>query len=174
MPALIAAAGDDAARHFLQFFLAHIRNAHTRRAYARQVRTFLEWCAARGVADVRRIQTEHVAAYVEQLGRRGDLKATSVKQALAAIRMLSDWLVTRGVLRASPAAAVRGPKLSVAEGLTPVISAEEAARLFAALPTDGLVGLRDRAFIGVMAEPERALPVLVGVLRRRRDLDLLR
>ncbi len=151
VPSLIAAAGEDAARHFLQFFLAHIRNPHTRRAYARQVRTFLAWCARRGVADVRAVQPEHVAAYVELLGRRQDLKATSVKQALAAIRMLCDWLVVRGVLTTSPAAAVRGPKLAVSEGLTPVLSSEEAAGLLEAIPTDTLVGLRDRAFIGVMA-----------------------
>ncbi len=36
------AAGAEAARHFLNFFIASIRNPHTRRAYARHVRTFME------------------------------------------------------------------------------------------------------------------------------------
>ena len=43
VPALIAAAGEEAARHFLNFFIASIRNRHTRRSYARQVRLFFVW-----------------------------------------------------------------------------------------------------------------------------------
>ena len=33
VPALVAAAGDQARMRFLEFFAANIRNAHTRRAY---------------------------------------------------------------------------------------------------------------------------------------------
>src|ERR1700681_4002735 len=48
VPALIAAAGDHAARRFLKFFAANIRNPHTRRAYSRAVSEFMTWCDARG------------------------------------------------------------------------------------------------------------------------------
>ena len=41
IPALIAAAGDHAARRFLEFFAANIRNPNTRAAYATAVRQFL-------------------------------------------------------------------------------------------------------------------------------------
>jgi site-specific recombinase XerC len=50
----------------------------------------------------------HVAAYVEQLGRTHS--KPTVKQHLAAIRMLFDWLVPGHVMESNPAYAVRGPK----------------------------------------------------------------
>ena len=59
VPALIAAAGEDAARHFINFFSASIRNRNTRRSYVRQVLLFLAWCEERGIRNVRDIRTEH-------------------------------------------------------------------------------------------------------------------
>lgn len=56
----------------------------------------------------------HVAAYVEQLGRTHS--KTTVKQHLAAIRMVFDWLVTGHIMENNPAHAVRGPKHSVRKG----------------------------------------------------------
>src|SRR3546814_1983356 len=49
LPALIASADDRARLRFLEFFAVTIRNAHTRRAYARAAGDFLTWVAARGV-----------------------------------------------------------------------------------------------------------------------------
>lgn len=46
-----------------------------------------------------------VAAYVEQLGSRA--AKPTVKQHLAAIRQLFDYLTTGGVLEVNPAASVR-------------------------------------------------------------------
>ena len=150
VPALIAAAGEDAARHFLNFFIASIRNRNTRRSYARQVRLFFAWIEHHGIRDVRDIRTEHVAAYIETL-TRSSLETASVKQALSAFRMLFDWLVVHQVVPQNPTAAVRGPKLVVSEGKTPALSAEEVAELIESIPTNTLVGLRDRALIGLMA-----------------------
>jgi site-specific recombinase XerD len=150
VPAIVVAAGEDAARHYINFFIASIRNRNTRRSYARQVRSFFVWIERRGVRDVRDIRTEHVAVYIESL-TRSDLESASVKQALSALRMLFDWLVVNQVVTGNPASAVRGPKLSVSEGKTPALSAEEVAVLLESIPTDRLVGLRDRALIGLMA-----------------------
>jgi site-specific recombinase XerC len=96
----------------------------------------------------------------------------TVKQHLAAIRMLFDWLVTGQVLATNPAHAVRGPKHVVKTGKTTVLDTEQARKLLDSikivrpktLPNgkvetlpDGtvvevpcLVGLRDRALISVM------------------------
>src|SRR3954453_13538806 len=70
------------------------------------------------------LRTHHVAAYVELLGKH--YSAPTVKQHLAAVRMLFDWLVVRQVIEMNPAAAVRGPKYVVKRGKTPVLEAEEA------------------------------------------------
>ena len=135
-------------RRFWEFFTVTIRNTHTRRAYFRAVESFAAWCAERGLADLARVTPMHVAAYVEQLGRT-HAKPT-VKQHLAAVRMLFDWLVTGHIIETNPAHAVRGPKHSVRKGKTSVLSAEEMRELLAAIDTTSLLGLRDRALIALM------------------------
>ena len=96
----------------------------------------------------------HVAAYIEMLGAPepdgAGLSKPSVKQLLAALWMLLDWLVVGHVLDANPAHAVRGPKYSQKKGKTPVLDRDEARALLAAIETGSLTGLRDRALIGTM------------------------
>ena len=89
-----------------------------------------------------------VAAYVEQLS--GALAAPSVKQHLAALRMLFDWLVVGQVLPFNPASSVRGPKHVVKTGKTPVLSAAETRALLDGIDVATLAGLRDRALLGVL------------------------
>src|SRR5512135_211825 len=148
IPSPIAAAGEDAVRRFVEFFTATIRNPNTRGAYARAVSDFFDWCQAAGLHELRALEPVHVAAYVEQLGRTH--AAPSVKQHLAAVRMLFDWLVVGQVIPANPASVVRGPKHVVSRGKTPVLTPEEARQLFEAIPTHSVVGLRDRALIGML------------------------
>ena len=94
------------------------------------------------------IEPLHVAAYIEALGK--DFEKPTVKQHLAAIRMLFDWLVTGQVVATNPAHAVRGPKHVVKTGKTTVLDAEQARKLLDSIDTSTVVGLRDRALIGVM------------------------
>jgi site-specific recombinase XerD len=135
-----------ARRRTVQFFAAHIRNTNTRRAYAQAGADFSRWCRRHGICDVRSVEPVHVAAYIEQLS----LAAQTVKQRLAALRALFDWLVVGQVLPVNPAASVRGPRHSVKVGKTPVLSAQEVRDLIASIETDTVIGLRDRAIIGVM------------------------
>lgn len=147
-PALIAAAGERAQRRFLEFFAAAIRNPHTRRAYVRAVGEFLDWCAAVGATSITEVRPLHVAAWIEQQTKQ--LSAPTVKQQLAAIRHLCDWLVTGQVLPVNPAASVRGPSHIVKTGKTPVLDGQDARRLLASIDTTTPVGLRDRALIALM------------------------
>ena len=59
----------------------------------------------------------------------GRLSPASVKQHLAPLRMLFNWLVVGQTLPFNPANSVRGPKHVVKKGKTPVLSAEEARGL---------------------------------------------
>src|SRR6202521_1836526 len=147
VPALIAARGAHAGRRFVEFFTVNIRNPNTRRAYFRAVTEFCDWRdqARLGLLD---IEPVHVAAWVEKLGR--EFSPPSVKQWLAAVRMLFDWLVVGQVLAVNPAAAVRGPKYVVRTGKTPVLGALEARQLLASIDVTTVVGLRDRALIGLL------------------------
>src|SRR5277367_4203238 len=91
VPRLIADAGENASLRFLDFFTANIRNHNTRAAYAVAVRAFFAWLDSKHVAPLAAVRTHHVSAYVEVLGRC--YRAPTVKQHLAAIRMLFDWLI---------------------------------------------------------------------------------
>lgn len=137
-----------AAERFFDFFTANIRNKHTRRAYYNAACKFSEFCAERGVHDLAHVKPVHVAGYIESL-LQGFAKPT-IKQHLAAIRMLFDWLLVGQIIDANPAHAVRGPRHVVTNGRTPVLDREEARALLASIDVSTLMGLRDRALIGVM------------------------
>ena len=147
VPATVADAGAAAARRYVEFFAAQIRNPNTRAAYARAASDFFGWCERHGLA-LPAVQPVHVAAWVEGLSRA--LSAPSVKQRLAAVRMLFDWLVVGQVVPHNPAAPVRGPKHSAIKGKTRMPTRDEAKALLAAIPIDSVIGLRDRALIGVL------------------------
>src|SRR5216684_3268688 len=127
LPVLVAAAGERASMRFLEFFAANIRNPHTRRAYYREAEEFLAWCASVGVPSIAAVQPVHVATWIEVATRK--LAPPSVKQRLAAIRHLFDWLVTGQVVPVNPAGSVRGPRHVVTTGQTPVLDPSEARTL---------------------------------------------
>jgi len=151
-----------AAKRVLEFFTGQINNDHTRRAYINATRRFAAWCASKSIDELAAVQPFHVAAFIKDL--QVEVSPPTVKQHLAAIRMLFDWLVTGHVIDVNPAHAVRGPKYVVKKGKTPVLTADEARTLLDSIPiiktTDengvivdspDLMGLRDRALIGLMA-----------------------
>ena len=161
VPAPIAAAGQRAAYRFIEFFTAQIRNSNTRRAYARAISDFMTWLEAAGVASIAVVSSVHVAAYIEDLGRQQS--APSTKLSLAAVRMMFDWLATGGVLPFNPATAVRGPKHSAKSGKTPVLDPAEARQLLDAIDISTIIGLRDRALIGLMVYSFAWIGAAVGM-----------
>jgi site-specific recombinase XerD len=145
VPALIGNAGERATMRYVEFFTVTIRNPNTRAAYARACSQFLAWCEGLALPA---IQPVHVAAWVEGLGQQ--LAAPTVKQQLAAVRMLFDWLVVGQIVPTNPAAHVRGPSHVVSTGKTAMPTREEAKALLAGIPTDTLIGLRDRALVATL------------------------
>jgi site-specific recombinase XerD len=107
VPAMIAEAGDRASGRFLDFFAASIDNDNTRMAYYRAVCSFFAWLEQHGIGELPDIEPFHVAAYLKALkvseaGNRAVRERAAarptVKQHLAAIRMLFDWLIVGQVL----------------------------------------------------------------------------
>ena len=148
MPALLGEADERARTRFLEFFAVHIRNPNTRRSYMRSAAEFSAWCETRGVAALAAVQPIHVAAWIEELGATHAVP--TVKQRLAGIRALFDWLVIGQVMPANPASSVRGPRHIVRRGKTAVLDPAEARQLLDAIDVSKPVGLRDRALIGLM------------------------
>src|SRR5205823_5881927 len=104
---------------FIEFFTAHLANDHTRKAYFNAVKHCAAWCDLQGLAELAPMQPIHIAAYIQTI--KSHYAAPTVKQHLAAIRMLFDWLVVGHVIEVNPAHAVRAPKHSVKKGKTPVL-----------------------------------------------------
>jgi site-specific recombinase XerD len=148
LPAQLFAPTPKAAKRVLEFFTAQVNNDHTRKAYLNATRRFAAWCEANGLHELAAVQPFHVAAFVKEL--QDQFSPPTVKQHLAALRMLFDWLVIGHVMETNPAHAVRGPKYVVQKGKTPVLAADEARTLLDAIDITSLTGLRDRALIGVM------------------------
>ena len=160
--------GEQASWRYVEFFTANIRNPNTRRAYARACSRFFAWCDDRGLT---------LTQSGRLMWRRGwkncqeHHSAPGVKQQLAAVRMLFDWLITGQVMPSNPASAVRGPKHVVKTGKTPVLEGGEWRKLLESIPTDTVRGLRDRALIATLtysfARIGAALKMKVEDLRPR-------
>ena len=146
VPALITQTGGNARFAYDEFFKATLNNLHTRRAYGRIVDRFLNWCLEWQV-ELPRITPGIAGDYIGQL----EGSAPTKNQALAALRHFFDALVQRHVVPLNSFASVRGVKYSVTEGKTPEISVEQAKQLFRSLSVEDVVGLRDRAILGVLA-----------------------
>jgi len=145
LPALVAKAGPAASFAWEEFIYAKIRNPHTRAAYERAIRQFLEHCDQLG-KDLPHISPRDVGAYLDGL----DYAPATKKLHLSALRHFFDTLVIRHVVVLNPAASVRGERLQVVEGKTPEISIEQARRLMRSIDISTVVGLRDRAIITIL------------------------
>ena len=167
LPSLVGNAGGGAAAHTLEFFTtARIPNLHTRSAYLRAVWRFSDWCGLQGVA-LERLTAPTVAAYLE--GLQAEMKLSSVKLHLAALRHWLDFLTERGTLRGNPASSVRTARLVVQEGKTPVLERDQARALFDSLSGDDVVTLRDKALFAVMLFGFVRVGAVVKM--RRRDFE---
>ena len=175
LPAVIADQGDKAAERFFTFFTDTIPNANTRTAYYRNVMRFFAWTDSKGLS-LPAIKSYHVSAYLAELAT--ELATPTVKQHLASLRMLFDWLITGQVIDANPAAAVRAAKHVVKKGKTPVLKADQARELLDSIPLKigpepkegeqdnrppSLIGLRDRALIAVMVFSFARVTAVLGM-----------
>jgi site-specific recombinase XerC len=160
-PPFVPAAVERASYRYFEFFTPQIRNPNTRRAYARAAVEFFDWLQARGVTQITAIESVHVAAYIEQLQQARS--APTAKLRLAALRHLFDWMVIGQIMPVNPASAVRGPRHIVRRGKTPVLDPQEARQLLDAINTSTVIGLRDRALIGLMVYSYARIGAGVGM-----------
>jgi site-specific recombinase XerD len=149
LPAIVADSGTKERDRIEHFLRAAIDNDNTRRAYGRSLGSFFAYLEDGGRARIQDIGPLDVRDYLEAAKANG-LSTATLKQHMAAIRMLFDHLVTGGVLEHNPALSVKAPRQKLGKGKTPMLTAEEAGELLRSIETGDVVGLRDRALIGVM------------------------
>ena len=161
-PAILQRAGRNALFAADEFFSAKISNPHTRRAYARPVGRFLLWCEEQDI-ELRQVTPGLAGRFIEELPGSDPTK----NLALAALRHFFDALVTRHVVALNPFSSVRGRKHAVVDGKTPELAPGQARALLGSLDLSHVVGLRDRAVLGVLTYTGAR----VGALARLRRGD---
>jgi len=161
-PAIIDGSGRKARDRIEHFLRAAIDNENTRRAYGRALGSFFAFLEGGGKERVQDIGPLDVRDYLEAAKANG-LSTATLKQHMAAIRMLFNHLVTGGVLEHNPALSVKAPRQKLGKGKTPVLTAEEAGELLRSIENDTVIGLRDRALIGVMVFTSARISAACGL-----------
>src|SRR5262249_16417439 len=115
-PALIEGSGPKARDRIEHFLGAAIDNDNTRRAYGRALGSFFAFLDGR--ARIQDIGPLDVRDYLEAAKANG-LSTATLKQHMAAIRMLFNHLVTGAVFEHNPSLSVKAPRQKLGKGKTP-------------------------------------------------------
>ncbi len=161
LPGLLAEAEEAVALWFRDFMGQGIRNPHTRSAYARAIDRFLTWCSDAGVGGLDEIKPGTLATYLDQ--HRG--ADATVRQHLAALRLFFSGLSGGGFIAANPASSVRAPQARRGRGRAPLLTRAETSRLLESIDTATILGLRDRAILGVMVYAFARVGAVVALRR---------
>ncbi len=137
-------------------FLEKRHNLHTRGAYLRILKAFLQWAERTELQSLAQLTTADVSNYVKGLQRsshkaRKDLSPRTRAQVLACMRGYFDVLVRGGALPSNPAASVENYRLEVRIGHAKPLTGDNMGRLLDSIDTSTLKGLQDRAVIALMA-----------------------
>ena len=124
---------------------------------------FLTWCEEQEI-ELRQVTPGLAGRFIEELPGSDPTR----NLALAALRHFFDALVTRHAVALNPFASVRGRKHAVVDGKTPELTPGQARALLGSLDPSHVVGLRDRAVLGVLTYTGAR----VGALARLRRGDL--
>lgn len=100
-----------AAKRVFEFFTTQISNKHTRKPYLNATRRFAQWCEAHGIRELAAVEPYDVAEFIKELQDKDrqekPMSSPTVKQRLAALRMLFDWLVIGHIIDVNLAHAAR-------------------------------------------------------------------
>jgi integrase/recombinase XerC len=139
---------------------------HTLSNYRRDLIAFADWLRGEGIAGVAKVTAEDLRRFIAAEHRRG-LSARSLQRRLSALRGMLRFLSDRGELAGNVARGLRAPKAG--RKLPATLDADEMARLVE-VPTDGPLGLRDRAMLELLYSSGLRLSELCGL--RWDQLDL--
>ena len=133
------------AETFLELLGARVRNPNTRNAYRVAWRSFLAFCSARQL-KLENVKAYHVGAWLDQHpGSR-----STQRQHLAAVRLLFDSLMMRGVVEYNPAARARPARLVRESSHTRVFEEAEIVAFLDSISPNSLKDIRDKAIFCVL------------------------
>jgi integrase/recombinase XerC len=152
---------------FLEYLAVERRaSTHTLSAYRRDLQAWQNYCQAHALNAPAQLQFDDIQHFMAQSHRDG-LAPKSLQRRLSALRSQFKYLMKQGQLQSDPSTGLRAPKAP--RKLPQVLDVDEAVRLVE-LPTDGELGLRDRAMLELLYSSGLRVSELCAL--RWTDLDL--
>jgi len=159
--------------HALDLFVAHIRvekglAENSVEAYGRDLRRYVGYLEALGLATWDRVGRSEVQAHLAELLRQG-ISSRSQRRALSAIRQLHKLLVRERITSVDPTDEIASPR--PARKLPQPLGRGEVDDLLAAIDARSAAGLRDRAMIELLYATGLRVSELVGLGLNDVDLE---
>ena len=130
-------------------WFANIQNEHTRRAYRRDLRDFMEFVGIEEAGEFRIVTRSHVIAWREDLASK-ELAPATIRRKLSALASLYNHLSEANAVSLNPVHGVSRPNQGANEGKTAAIGPTEALALLQAPDEETLLGKRDRAILSTL------------------------
>src|SRR5271166_998490 len=112
----------------LNILEGRVRNSNTRKAYKAAWRSFFEFCSVYKL-DLERVKPYHFGLWL----KRHPGSVATQRQHLAAVRLLFDHLLEKGVVELNPAARAKPPRLERETSHTPVFEEDEIKAFLSAI-----------------------------------------
>src|SRR5215813_3300149 len=120
-----------------QEWFGNLRNRHTRKAYANDIKEFMTFAGLREAQALRTVTRAHVIAWRDRLEKQQCAGAT-LRRKLAALSSLFKYLCEQNAVFSNPVDGVARPKANNYRGKSPVISDAQVVALLAAPSTKTL------------------------------------
>jgi site-specific recombinase XerD len=130
-------------------WFANITNRGTRRIYQNSIRDFMRFTGIVRPEEFRRVTRAHVIAWRDDLARR-ELDGATVRNRLAALSSLFEYLCEKNAVSHNPVKGVKRPRAETGEGKTPALGDHQARELLTAPSEETLKSKRDRAILSTL------------------------
>ena len=142
----------------LNILEGRVRNSNTRKAYKAAWRSFFAFCSEYKL-ELDRAKPYHVGMWL----KRHPGSVATQRQHLAAVRLLFDHLLEKGVVDINPAARAKAPRLERESAHTPIFEQNEIKTFLDAIKADSLIDKRDKALFSTLAYSWARVSAAVGL-----------
>ena len=130
-------------------WFANLENFCTRRAYQHALQDFMRFTGISRPEEFRQITRAHIIAFRDELRKR-DLSGTTIRNRLAALSSLFEYLCEQNAVTHNPVKGVKRPSVESYEGKSPALGDHQARALLDAPDSLSLKGKRDRAILAIL------------------------
>lgn len=128
---------------------ANLDNDNTRRTYKNALQDFMQFTGIQQPEEFRQVTRAHIIAFRDELKRK-ELSGSSIRNKLAAISSLFEYLCDKNAVTHNPVKGTKRPAVESYEGTSPALGDHQARALLDAPDSQTLKGKRDRALLATL------------------------